>query len=419
MNNQKFSESMETRQKLFYGYIIVGTALLIVTLYYGARLSFGVFFKPMLHEFDWTRTLTSGAFTLSMLFQGLATMYMGRLNDKLGPRIVMTICGIFLGLGFLLMSQVNGAWQLYLFYGMIFGTGMGGSFVPLLSTVARWFVKRRGMMTGIVIAGVGMGTFIVPPIANWLISIYDWRMTYVIVGGVVLVIGVLAAQILRRDPAKKGLMPYGEQKVVEQRLALGEEGFSLGEAIHTWQFWMVVIAYFCLGYCIFAINVHLVPTITDLGISATTAANVLAVSGALTAVGCIVLGGTIDRIGSRQVLLISCILITASTLWLVVIKEVWVLYLCAVIYGLGSGGCAPAESTLTAELFGLKSHGAIFGFVSFCFAIGGALGPFLTGYLFDVNGNYQVAYLVCAASGAVGLIFCAILRPIKRQEIKI
>ena len=154
-------------------------------------------------------------------------MYMGRLNDKLGPRLVMTICGIFLGLGVLLMSQVGGVWQLYLFYGVIIGIGMGGAFVALLSTVARWFVKRRGMMTGIVIAGVGLGQFIVPPIANWLISIYDWRMSYVILGSVVLVIGVLAAQFLRRDPAKMGLVPHGEQKAGEQQLASGNRDFPL------------------------------------------------------------------------------------------------------------------------------------------------------------------------------------------------
>ena len=418
MDNQKFSESPMTKQKFFYGYIIVAAALLIIILDYGARLSFGVFFKPMLHEFDWTRSLTSGAFTISMLFQGLGSIYMGRLNDKLGPRFVMTICGVFLGVGFLLMSQVGGVWQLYLFYGVIIGTGMGGAFVALLSTVARWFVKRRGMMTGIVIAGVGLGQFIVSPVANWLISIYDWRMSYIIIGSVVLIIGVLAAQILRRDPTKMGLVPHGEQKVGEKRLASGEEGFSLVEAIHTRQFWMVIVIFFCLGYCVFTVNVHLVPNITDLGISATTAANILAVAGALTAIGCIVLGGIADRIGNRQVCVISFILITTSVFCLVAIKEVWMFYPYAIIYGLGAGGGAPVESTLTAELFGMKSHGAIFGVVSFSFTIGGAVGPFLTGYAFDVTGNYQVAFLITAASGAIGLILSAILRPMKRQELK-
>jgi MFS family permease len=417
MNNQELSESNKPGTKLFYGYIVVAAALLMVTLAFGSRFSFGVFFKPMLNEFDWTRTLASGAVTLSMLLQGVGSMYMGRLNDKIGPRFVMTLCGVFLGVGLLLMSQVNDVWQLYLFYGVIIGVGMGGAFVAPLSTVARWFVKRRGMMTGIVIAGIGIGTVIVPPLANWLISIYEWRTSYVIVGSCILVIGVLAAQVLRRDPTKMGLMPYGEQEVGKQRLA-ASEGVILGEAIRTRRFWMVVIAYFCLGYSLYSVNIHLVPSITDLGISPATAANVLALVGALFAVGCIVLGGAIDRIGSKQVLIICFILIVASVLSLSVIREVWMLYLFAVIYGLGSGGGAPVMSTMTAELFGMKSHGAIFGILSFSFAVGGAISPFLTGYLFDVAGNYQMAFLVCAASGVVGLIFSSILKQVKRQELK-
>lgn len=180
MSNQEVRQLRNTEPRFFHGYIVVAAALLIVLLHYGTRSSFGVFFKPMLNEFEWTRALTAGAFTVSMLMQGVGAIIMGRLNDKLGPRFVMTLCGFLLGLGYLLMSLIIGGWQLYLFYGVIIGIGMGGSFVALLSTVARWFVKRRGMMTGIVIAGMGIGTFIVTPVSNWLISIYDWRVSYAI-----------------------------------------------------------------------------------------------------------------------------------------------------------------------------------------------------------------------------------------------
>jgi OFA family oxalate/formate antiporter-like MFS transporter len=405
--------------KFFYGYIIVAAALLIVTLDYGSRLSFGVFFKPMIGELGWSRTLISGAFTLSMLCQGLMGIYAGRLNDRLGPRFVMTICGFLFGLGFLLMSQVNTDWQLYLFYGLIIGIGMGAPFVSLLSTITRWFVKRRGTMTGVVIAGIGIGTFILPPVANWLISIYDWRISYLIIGGLLLVIGVLAAQVLRRDPSKMGLSPYGQNHEEKRIFTSGSDDFSLKGAINTRQFWITTAVFFCLGYCIFSTSVHLVPNITDLGISATTAANVLAVSGALNAVGCIVLGGAVDKIGSRRVCAISFILIIVSLFWLALVKEVWMFYLFAVIYGIGAGGGAPVESTIVAELFGIKAHGAILGLVNFGFLLGSALGPFLTGFLFDVTGNYHMAFFICAAIGAVGVVLTAILRPPKNQGVKI
>jgi len=184
----------------FYGYIVVVAAFLIVTIMWGAAYSFGVFFKPLLEEFGWTRAMTSGAFSLSLILTGLLSVVAGKMTDRFGPQIVMTVCGLFLGSGYLLVSQVSAIWQLYLFYGVIMGAGMGGSFVPLASTVARWFVKKRGMMTGIAASGIGMGILIMPPLANWLISSYGWRTSYMVVGVTALVLIIVAAQFLKRDP---------------------------------------------------------------------------------------------------------------------------------------------------------------------------------------------------------------------------
>jgi len=419
VTNKEVYQPRNTEPRFFYGYIVVAAALLIMLLAYGVRTSFGVFFKPMLAEFDWTRALTSGAVTLSMVLQGLWGIFMGRFNDRFGPRFIMTLCCFFLGLGLLLMSQTGYSWQLYLFYGVIMGIGMGGVFVALLSTVVRWFVKTRGTMTGIVLTGIGLGTLVMSPLSNWVILIYDWRMSYIIVGSVVLVIGILAAQFLRRDPTKMGLVPYGQNEVKEQELVSGTQGLSLKEAAYTRHFWMVAVIFFCLGYCIFAITIHLVPHITDLGISATTAANVLAVTGGMQVISGIVLGGVADRVGIRRVLAISLILISAALFALVPVTKVWMRYLVAVVYGFGVGGGGVTESIIVAELFGIKSHGLIFGAVSFVFTIGGAVGPLLTGYLFDVTGNYQSAFLVSATVGVGGLILAAILRPIKKLDVKI
>jgi MFS family permease len=275
-------------------------------------------------------------------------------------------------------------------------------------------VKRRGTMTGIVLTGIGLGTLVMTPVSNWLISIFDWRLSYIIVGGMVMLIGITASQFLRGDPARMGLVPYGKTEVKEQELAGVAQGFSLREATHTRQFWMVSVIFFCLGYCIFAINVHLVPHITDLEISATTAANIMATTGALQTIGGIVLGGAADRIGNRQVLVISFIMITVAMLFLVLFTGVYLFYLFAVIYGFAVGGGGAMEPTIVAELFGMKAHGLILGVMSFVFTVGGAIGPLVTGYIFDVNGSYHSAFLVCAAFSAIGLILAAVSRPIKR-----
>ena len=402
----------------FYGYIVVAAAFCSMVAMYGTRSIFGVFFKPMLAEFGWTRALTSGALSLSMLVQGSLAAVMGGLSDRFGPRVVLTLSACLVGLGYLLMSRVDALWQLYLFYGVIIGVGMSGVLVPLLSTVARWFVARRNMMTGIVVAGIGISGLIAPPLSNWLVSAYDWRVSWIVLGVIVLVVGVLAAQFLKRNPAQMERVPHDGNEGGEQVLKTGAGGFSPKEAVHTWQFWVVVAMFFCLGFCLFTILVHIVPHVTDLGISAASAANVLAVIGGVGIIGNIVLGGAGDRIGNRLVCLIGFILMVADLFWLVSVTEVWMFYLFAAILSFAIGGCTTAESPLVAALFGLRSHGLILGMVSFGFTIGGAVGPFLTGYIFDVTGSYRAAFLVCAAIGIVGLILTALLRPITGEQGK-
>lgn len=411
MTDKKVIRAPKNESRFFYGYMVVITAFWIMLLAYGIRTSFGVFFKPMASEFDWSRALTSGAVTLSLLVQGIWGIFMGRINDRIGSRWVITLCSFVLGLGFMLMSITQYSWQLYLFYGIIMGLGMGGVFVALVSTVARWFDKRRGVMTGIVLAGIGAGTLIIAPLSAWLISNYGWRKSSLLMGGAVLVIGIASAQFLRRDPAKMGLKAYGHIDEKNIDLPSDVKGISLREALLTRQFWMVGISFALLGYCTFTITVHLVPHITDLGISASMAAAVLSVTGGVSSVGGIVMGIFADRIGSRRIIIISFAVVSAALLFLIPITSLALFYLWAVVYSFGIGGGTAMESTVVAELFGLKSHGVILGVISFGFTIGAAIGPLVTGYLFDTTGNYKMAFLICAATGVGGLILATMLRP--------
>lgn len=405
--------SPNAKPRLFYGYVVVVAAFCIMVATYGTRYAFGIFFKPILTEFGWTRAMTSGAFSLSSILIGLLGIAGGELNDRFGPRVVVTICGFLLGLGYLLMSQISDIWQLYMCYGVIIGIGMSGAWVPLLSTIARWFIARRSLMTGIVLTGISIGGLAAPPVANWLISTYDWRIAFLILGSTVLVIIVLAAQFLRRDPTKVGQKPYGERKEGEKGTKSGTEGLSLKEAVYTRQFWLVFVLLFCLGFCLFSILVHIAPHATDVGISTTTAANILATLGGVTIVGRIVLSAAADRIGNKQVFIIGFILMAISLFGLVPATEVWILYLFAVVFGFAQGGMGPSESPLVARLFGLRSHGLIFGVVSTSFPFGAAVGVFLAGYVFDVTNSYLLAFLACAAIAILGLVSTILLTPIK------
>ncbi|NNG08266.1 MAG: MFS transporter, partial [Desulfobacteraceae bacterium] len=221
----------EDEKGIFYGYLVVAAAFLIMVVMWAVFYAFGVFFRPILNEFGWTRAMTSGAFSLSSISMGLLGIAMGGLNDKFGPRIVMSVCGLLLGIGYLLMSQLEALWQLYLFYGIILGTGMGGGFVPLMTTVARWFDQRRGMMTGIVTAGIGIGALVGPPVANGLISTDGWRSSYTILGSIVLVVIVLSAQFLKRDPSQVRQVSPGEEQRGKKGPPMRNGELSLGEAI--------------------------------------------------------------------------------------------------------------------------------------------------------------------------------------------
>jgi MFS family permease len=404
---------------LLSGNRVVTGAFLIFVGTMGANTAFGVFFKPMLNDFGWTKAMTSGAFSLSWIINGIVGIAMGKFNDRFGSRGVITISGLLLSSGYLIMSQVNAVWHLYLFYGVIVGTGMSGIWVPVMSTIARSFGDRRGMMTAIVMVGGGLGTLVAPPISNWLISVFAWRTSYVIVGSLVFLFVVLPAQFLRNTrPRVDGVSPGQPEKRQNERDPRANPGarhLSLREAIGTRRFWLSSSMVFWFGFSSYVILVHVVPYMTEVGISAATAANVLAVLGGLNGLSRFVLGSASNRIGNRQVFIVGFVMVSAASFWLLLGNRVWELYLFAVVFGFGLGA-GVSHSPLIAELFGLTSHGVILGVNVLGYSLGSAAGPFVAGYLFDVTGDYQLAFLACAVSGIAGLVCTALISHPDRND---
>ncbi|MFC2021746.1 MFS transporter [Chloroflexota bacterium] len=407
-------ETASRKAGFFYGYIMVLTASFILVIMGGILNSFGVFLKPLSFEFGWTRAMTSGAYSMGLFVMGLLYMVTGRLSDRFGPRIVMTVCGLLLGLGCLLMSRISALWQLYLFWGVIIAVSQSGGFVPMASTVARWFVRRRGMMVGIVTAGVGAGGIVIPLVASWLISSYDWRTSFTVLGIIALVLLILAAQFLKRDPSAIGQLPDGNSEAKQEDLPSEAWGFSLQEAVHTRQFWMLFALLFCFGFGVMAIMTHIVPHATDIGISTIIAASILATIGGLSIVGRIGIGSVSDKIGVRLSLVIGFSIVSVALLWLQLARELWMLYLFAIVFGFGTGGIAALESPLTAELFGLRAHGAVLGATVFGATIGAAIGSFLTGYMFDITNSYYSAFWVSAVISIIATVVASLLKPTHR-----
>ncbi|MFC1913577.1 MFS transporter, partial [Chloroflexota bacterium] len=322
--------------KFFYGYVIVLIATLLMAVTWGTFYSFGVFFKPILAEFGWTRAATSIGYSLGFMISGLFAIFAGRLSDRFGPRIVVTICGLLIAAGYLLTSQVTAIWQLYLFYGIV-GIGSSGAYVPSISAVSRWFVRRRGLMTGIAMAGIGLGTTIMSPLANWLIANYGWRVSYVIVGIVVLVSITLMAQFLKRDPAQMGMQPYGAGIMAAPSLHSESRGVSLLKAIGSKQFWMLCAMFAFVEYSVHNINVHIVPHTTDLAISSVSAANILAIIGAMSITSRVVMGAVGDRISNKPAAIACFVTMFTALIWLLFSQELWQFYLFAAIFGFAYG----------------------------------------------------------------------------------
>jgi len=374
--------------------------------------TFGVFFKEFQAAFGWSRATISGASSLAFLIMGAAGILAGRLNDRIGPKVLIVASGISLGVGYLLMSFLNMSWQLYLLYGVLVGIGLSTHDVITLSTVARWFVKRRGMMTGIVKVGTGLGQLLVPLIATALIAVLGWRNSYLIMGAVVLVILVAVAQVLRRDPQEIGLAPDGgSDERYGTETGTGEGVITLRAAAVTGQFWIICIAEFASFFCLLTIIVHIVPHATDLGLAPGLAAGVLSTIGGVSMLGRIVMGTANDRIGGKRSLITCFIILICGLIWLQVAEEAWMLFLFAAIYGFAHGGLFTVVSPAVAELFGTGSHGLLFGIVLFCGTIGGAIGPLSAGRIFDVAGSYRIVFLILSALAVAGFILVILLKP--------
>ncbi len=407
---------MKTRY--FYGYNIVAAGFTIQAVCIGALFAYGVFFKEIQAEFGWSRATISGASSLALLMMGAAGVLAGRLNDRIGPRILIAVSAVFLGLGYLLLSRIQSPWQLYVVYGILAGIGFSTHDVITLSTVARWFDKRRGAMSGIVKVGTGSGQLLGPMLATLLLAVFGWRYSNVIIGAAILVALLLVAQLMRRDPQDMGLLPDGRiSKSYGWNGKVTGQSLTLKEAARIEQFWTICITEFAIFFCLFTIVVHIVPHARDLGLAPAYAAGVLSTIGGVSIVGRIVMGAANDRIGGKRALVICIIMLFCSFVGLQLASTAWMLCLFAVIYGFAHGGFFTVVSPMVAEWFGTGSHGMLFGIVLFCGTLGGSVGPLVAGRIFDVTGSYQMVFLMLTGLTVIGFVLMMWLRPIRIREL--
>ena len=371
--------------------LIVAGACLVQFTVIGMMFGNGLFIKIFEAEFGWSRSLVSTASSLAMLMMGVFAMGAARLNERYGPRIVLAISGTVYGIGYVLLGQIDAAWQLFMIFGLFMAIGMCTHDVVTLSVVARWFEARRGLMTGVTKVGTACGQFSIPPLMAVMIGWFGWR-DVVMLMGVIATIILLIAAMLMREPAR----PAGAA-------AVPQTGLTYAEAKSGSIFWRLCLIQFLFFTILSTIPFHIVAHGMDMGMKREVAAFLLSVGSGVSIAGRLVIGTFTDRIGGRNAYVLCLVPMVAALGLLVAVDTPNLLYLALAIYGFAHGGLFTVVSPTIAEFFGMRAHGAIFGTVLFTGTIGGAIGPIMAGWVFDQTGSYVIAFATLAAFAAAAL----------------
>jgi len=409
-----------TETKFFYGHVVIAAGFLTWLIGFGTNATFSVFLTPVTMEFGWTRAEISIGYSLALFVQACLGIIMGWLTDKIGPRLVISVFGSFLGLCYLLLSQINALWQFQLIFGLFAATGISALVAPVMATVARWFAKKRGLMIGIVQAGLSVGGFIFPPFIGWLILTQGWRFAYVIMGIITVAGMILAGLLLKRDPNKQQQLPTAIRvenhlKFKRQDEKLPSSGLSLRESIYTRQFWLIAALYCCFGFCRSSFLVHIVAYIQDLGYSLADGSKVLSVLFGSSLFGRIAIGRLGDKIGSRPSLVVGFLVTAITLIWGLINQDLWGLYIFGIFFGFGWGGQAVLRFSVTSESFGELSMGLIMAVLGLGDSAGAAFGSFFAGYIFDTYGNYQPVFWIGIAVSIAAVILSLLLKTIPKE----
>jgi MFS family permease len=416
----------ELKRRRFYGpWIVVGAFVLSFCAFGTFIYSFPVFFQAMSVDMGWSRGATAMAIALSALLFGILSMFLGAILSRVGARAMFVWGCLIGGIGFILLSTLTTLWQFYLYYALILTFGIASmGFVPGFATVSNWYVRRRSTALGIVSVGAGAGGAVMAPVANHLISSYSWSTAFLFMAAMLIVIGTpIAAFVMRTKPEDIGQLPDGEvpeeanPSPVKKNDLAPLPGFTFRQAVRTRALWLIGIGGLLWGVGFLMGLTHSVAHAVDIGIPAAVAAGAAGFLSLFSIVGRLGFGWMGDRIDKRYVLMaiMACGLLAYIALMLA--KSVFLLYIFAFFLGLCVGGITPLVPAILADYFGRRDYGTIYGFSGmFLREVGCAAGPILAGYLFDITGSYEIAFIVGTVAMAAGIVVFFFARPPRPLE---
>jgi len=420
--------------KLFYGWRMVIT--ITILFFIGSAAPFAIILKQLMEQLHTGRGEVSLSQSINMIGVGIGAIFIGRLMQRYKPRTFMLYGSVVGGVISLLLSLSNNLWFLYIFYfiaGLVLGLSNAIAYFTLLS---KWFTRRWGTALGISSAGIGVGGLVMQPLLGIIDQKFGWRATYLFSGSLVLAVNVpLILFVLKDSPESMGLLPDGDkskeigsyangkvpiENTIESTLAAKNTG--LLSALKNPALWLMSISFGLLTLGYNAVTTQEVSFITDMKVSATTAASALGITLGLGAISSLASGWLADRLISRYVAILFFLLAIAGMLILIRANTVSQIWLFAVTYGLGVGALGTLLPIVTRDIFGAANFSVLFGFGVVLFAVGNAIGPPLAGFMFDATGSYHSVFSIiiaiyAAATLGIYFAFGANAKPLVRHSV--
>jgi len=418
------------RLPFFYGWIIIAVTFVTMGIGVNARTAFSLLFPPILGEFGWDRGVTAGAFSFGFVVSAIASPLIGRLMDRLGPRSVMELGVVLMAAGLLLAPLTHEPWHLYMTIGVLVGAGsicLGYTGQSLY--LPNWFHRSRGLAIGLAFAGVGIGSVTLLPWVQVMIDQSGWRAACTAMGLLLLIVLAPINLLLRKRPEDIGLLPDGaaapsastpkpQSNIVDPAWAAID--WTLARAMRTARFWWLAIGYFAGLYIWYAVQVHQTKYLLDIGFSPSVAVWSLGAVSLLGIPGQIFLGHVSDRIGREWVWTIGCAgfaICFAALMALPQIHWLVLVYLMVFTQGALGYGLTSVLGPIVIEIFQGKHYGSIFGTIQVAALAGGAAGPWLTGVLHDITGNYTLAFAIAIGMSALSALAIWIASPGKVRAV--
>jgi MFS family permease len=389
---------------VFYGWFVVAAAFAVTLVGFGSAYTFSAFVDSLQRDFAASRGSVSLVFSLAgFLYFGLG-MVSGPLADRWGSRRLCMTGMLLVAVGLCAASMARTLTEVYVAYGLGIGLGVGCSYVPALGAVQRWFVRHRGLASGIAVSGIGVGTLVMPPLASLLVSTVGWRHAYLALGVFAAVVGVGMALLIENDPRDRGLAPDGD--VSQSGSPQGPPaGFTVRQAVRSRRFFGLYAACLICSFGIFVPFVHLIPYALDHGIPRTSAVLLLGGVGVGSTAGRFFLGGIADKLGRERALMVMFGGMALTSLIWACSTGFWGLAVFALSYGVFYGGFVAILPALTMDYFGGRHVSGIIGVLYTSIAFGTLIGPSAAGFAFDVSHSYTLPILI----GVCGNVAAALI----------